>query len=280
MMAATVDLLNRTIAGYRCVTRINAGGTGAIWKAENIDGEVVAIKIIHPQLAKTRQSQSILLNEYRLCKSFGHPGLLRYIACGVFEGAPYMVMEHFPGAKLKDCIAAGAPCAVREKAREIIIRVAEALGHIHAHGIVHRDVKPDNILVNAEAEIRLIDFSSAIAGMAKWLPFVRKSEGTPSYIAPEQIRRHRATPAADMYSLGATVYEMFAGRPPFVGNTPNEVLNRHLKSLPETLVRFVRDINPEFDGLVRSMLAKDPAQRPRDMAALVRQLKRIEICRP
>jgi serine/threonine protein kinase len=82
-----------------------------------------------------------------------------------------------------------------------------------------------------------------------------------------------------MYSLGATVYEMVAGRPPFVGNTPNEVLNRHLKSPPETLVRFRRDVTPEFDTLVRSMLAKDPAERPRDMASLVRQLGRIEVYR-
>lgn len=281
-MPAAIDLTHRKLGKYTCTVRLTAGGFGTIWKAQSGKGKkTVAIKIMNPDLVKSRQAHQAFQREFNLCKKFKHPGLLKYISFDYLDDTPYMVMEYFPSCTLKTGISGDCPFPIKGLIEAIIRNAASALDYVHEQGIIHCDVKPENILVNEEGKTRLIDFSIAqpTGGFSTWLPFLRKVEGTPSYMPPEQIQKKKLTPAADMYAFGATLYEFLTGKPPFVGETQNEVLNKALKATPVSLMKMNDGITVGLDKLVLSMLAKSPDERPRDMKALLRQLDRAGVYR-
>lgn len=281
-MPENPDLTNRTLGAYRCVCRVTAGGFGTVWKAVSRDGsETVAIKIINADLAESRQAQSVFQKEYTMCRNFDHPGLLRYLDFQRFEGIPYMVMEYFDSCTLKTAMSDAAPFPAKGLAHTIIRNAGDAIAYIHEQGVIHCDIKPENILVNAEGVVRLIDFSIAMkaGAVSTWLPFLRKVEGTPSYMPPEQILKKKLTPDADTYAFGATIYEFLGGRPPFVGKNQNEVMNKALKTPPTPLAKLNPGITPGLDKAVLSMLAKDPNDRPHDIRAFLRQLDRAGVYR-
>ena len=141
---------------------------------------------------------------------------------------------------------------------------AEGLAHLNKLGWVHRDVKPDNFLVNDQGEVKLIDLGLAVRarrGLAKWLTLRSKIQGTRSYISPEQLRGGAVDQRADVYSFGCTIHELLAGKPPFTGTNAQELLMKQLKSPPPPLEAANSNITPEFAQLVRRCLAKDPAAR-------------------
>ncbi|MFW5857905.1 MAG: serine/threonine-protein kinase, partial [Planctomycetota bacterium] len=198
------DLTSRQIEKYRVLGRHASGGFSVLWKAHyaNNKRKYVAIKLMLPEKAKSRSDRPLFEREYKICRGFDHPALLKYHSYGVHNSLPYLVMDFFDGKNLKALIAERSEL-VRVQAGRIAGAVAAGLGYIHAQGIVHRDIKPENILVAADGGARLIDFSIAQTKWQRLNPFDRGLHGTPSYLAPEVVQGKCAGSASDIYALGA-----------------------------------------------------------------------------
>lgn len=272
-----MDLLGERIGGCRIVAQIAEGGMGTVWKALTPRNTYVAVKTLHPE--SDPQTCQAFANEFKLCFPLRHKGLIRYLDYGIQDGIHFLLMELFEAPTLKKLIHSAGRGIVLTHATKIASQIASALHYLHEKGIIHRDVKPENILVNAEGDARLIDFSTAVTGFARWNPFGRKITGTPSYIAPELIQKKTPTPASDIYSFGATLFEMVCGRPPFVADSENALLSMHLHTTPPAPLSLNRDITPTLDKLLRSMLAKDPAERPPAMSVVASYIQKEGVFR-
>jgi serine/threonine protein kinase len=189
-------------------------------------------------------------------------------------------MEFFPGKNLKLRIMHKDPI-LKEKGHKIITQAASGLAHVNSKGWVHRDVKPDNILVNSSGEVRIIDFALAKriggGGLFGWFKKRTKTSGTRSYMSPEQIRSESLDGRADVYSFGATLYEMVTGRPPFRGLSPNDLLTKHLREKPVTPAAYNPDITDEFANLILRMLAKDKKERPQNFAEFLAAFRMMRV---
>ena len=172
------------------------------------------------------------------------------------RGINYLAMEWFPAPNMKHLIRRELD-QVQHKIPNLIEQMAEALAYLNEHGWVHRDIKPDNYLVSDKNQVKLIDFALAQkpkGGLAKLLNPKMKIQGTRSYMSPEQIRGGALDSRADLYSLGCTIYELLAGKPPFTGANANELLMKHIKSSPPILGAANNNVTPEFGDLIRQFL--------------------------
>lgn len=244
-----------------------------------------AIKILHPHLAGNAGAVSAFRNEYEIAAALRHPGLLRYHVLGMHEGSPYIVMDFFPSITMNAMIRDPQTHRLHKRIRAVLVQSAEAIGFLHTNGILHRDIKPDNILVGDDDTIRIIDFSIATflngkgSLVGRLMKSVRKGKvaGTPSYMAPEQIRGETLTPATDVYAFGVTLYEMATRRVPFTGSSQQEVLNAAVHEQPPTLRSLNPAVSKPFDQLVLRMMAKKPEDRIPDMESFLKEFKSIPI---
>jgi serine/threonine-protein kinase len=189
-------------------------------------------------------------------------------------------MEYFPSGSLRNRLLTKDMTFVHENLHNILKQAATALAFMNANGWVHRDVKPDNILVNASAEVRLIDFAIACripTGLAKMFHGKKQAQGTRSYMSPEQIRGHALDGRADIYSFGVTCYELATGRPPFRGKDSQELLAKHILEVPLTPKAYNPNVNDDFAALVLHMLAKKKEDRPKDFHEVLMALRNVRI---
>jgi serine/threonine-protein kinase len=191
---------------------------------------------------------------------------------GRSEGRPYIVMELVRGEALADRLAREGPLPPQEAAR-IARQVAEALEEAHRAGIVHRDVKPGNVMLTAAGDVKVMDFGIAAAAWAERVTTSGLVLGTPSYLAPEQAKSEKTTPASDVYALGAMLYEMVAGRPPFVAESPVALALAHIREDPRPLDQVAEGVPPNIASASMAALAKDPAERPPSAAAFASMLR-------
>ncbi len=192
-------------------------------------------------------------------------------------------MEYFPAGNMKLRIMRKEADFLREKGQEILKQVATGLAFMNAKGWVHRDVKPDNILVASSGDVRLIDFAIAQqipTGWAKFFFRKVKAQGTRSYMSPEQIRGQPLDGRADVYSFGATCYEMMAGRPPFRGASSHDLLTKHITEKPVTPRQYNPEVTEEFAELILRMLAKKKEDRPRDFHEVLMKMRGIRLFGP
>lgn len=268
------------LGGYRLQNPLVSGQVSQVWEAvQEGSHRRFAVKLLLPHMRMEREHRQSLAHEARVGMELEHPDVIRIVEFIKDRDNPCLVMELFPSPNLKVQIMRCEPL-VRESAHRLICRIAGALAYVHEKGWVHRDVKPDNVLVNRAGQIRLIDFALAarIQGRVSRL-FGRKPkvQGTRSYMAPEQILGKVLSPATDVYSLGALVYELVTGRPPFVGSSPNDLLMRQVHAQPSPPSMHSQEVTPEFDAIVLRMLAKKPADRFENMRAFLAEFRSVRV---
>jgi len=266
---------------FQVLEKVGAGGMASVFKVEDIrTGDVRAMKILFPNLAEDPTHRVRFLREATAARSIEHENVVRVFELGeTDDGLVYMVMEYLDGPTLAEVIAR-EPMSL-ERVLEIMVQIVGALGCAHALGVVHRDVKPDNIVLVRRATrrdlVKILDFG--LARMAGDLRLTATGQvfGTPEYIAPERASGGTASPASDQYAAGILFYEMLTGRPPFVGSA-SKVLLAHFKNqpAPPSEMRRRQDIGPDFDRIVLRMLAKLPDERFPDAATLVAEIEGLK----
>jgi serine/threonine protein kinase len=270
MMPATDVLLDRR---YKLASRIATGGMGEVWAAtDEVLGRRVAVKILRREYAEDLTFRERFRAEARHTAALSHAGIAAVFDYSTGaptdeeEGAhsPYLVMELINGEPLSAVIAReGAMRA--QLAFDIVAQVARALQTAHDNGVIHRDVKPGNILLTPGGTVKITDFGISRATNSVPLTKTGTIMGTAFYISPEQASGRSVTPASDIYSLGVVAYECLSGRRPFGGDTAVSVALAQVREEPPALGP---DVSPEASDLVMRMLAKDPAQRPNSAGSL------------
>jgi serine/threonine-protein kinase len=271
------DLVHDVQAGvvlsrrYRLERRLGSGATAAVWQARDLDlGRAVAIKLflgddVPDELAARFEREGMILGR------LSHPNVVTVYSTGTHEGRPYLVMELVDGEPLTRVLARG-PMDI-ERAVELLAAISAGLAAAHRAGVVHRDVKPANILCSEGGMPRLVDFGIARAPDLTSVTGGDLVVGTAAYLSPEQARGETPGPASDVYSLGCVLYEALTGRPPFDADTAVAVAYRHVHDEPESPRAHRSEIPDRVAMIVERCLAKDPARRYRDAAALEAALR-------
>jgi serine/threonine-protein kinase len=272
----SIPVGKETVGPYRLYYLIRVGAMYEIWAVRPLNENVAyAMKWLPLGKKHTREAASGLKHEYEVGNSLDHPSIIKTVDYGSGRDGSYLVMELFKTPNLKQQIHDGVE-RLHYRLQDILCEAALALEHMHKKGWTHRDVKPDNFLVNDENHVRLIDFTLARripSGLGKLFKSKAPVQGTYSYMAPEQIRGKEVDARADIYSFGCMVYELMCGKLPYTASTSSELLNKHLKSRPQQLNVLQKNVQADFAKLVHKMLEKDPADRPDSLMEFYRELK-------
>ena len=272
------DLIGQSLGRYHILEQLGKGGMATVYKAydTNLEREV-AVKVIRREAFPPEQSDQLLKRFEREAKALAklvHPNIVAVIDYGSQDDNPYLVMEYMPGGTLKQKL--GKPMPWPEAVR-LLLPVARALQFAHSQGIIHRDVKPSNILLTESGDPMLTDFGIAKileAGEATQLTATGVGIGTPDYMAPEQWTGTFG-PQTDIYSLGVVLYQMVTGRLPFIADTPAAVLIKHARDPLPRPKSFVPDLPDAVEQLLIKALAKEPENRFRDMGAFAEALYQL-----
>jgi eukaryotic-like serine/threonine-protein kinase len=257
---------------YRLESRIAGGGMGEVWRAvDQVLGRPVAVKLLRGEYAGHAETLTRFAAEARHAASVSHPGIAHTYDYGETgrQGLPYLVMELVDGPSLAG-ILAGGPLDPAQT-MEVVSQAAAGLAAAHGAGLVHRDVKPANLLVSPDGTVKITDFG--IAHAAGSAPITRTGVlmGTPAYLAPERTMGRPATPASDLYSLGIAAYECLAGTPPFTGTAMEVALAHQHRPLPP----LPPHVPAETAALIAGLAAKDPAARPASAAEVASRAGRV-----
>ncbi|MEO1129663.1 MAG: serine/threonine-protein kinase [Planctomycetota bacterium] len=263
------------IPGYRIHETIGKGSSGLVLRATHVAlDRVVAIKVLPRRLAESNRAVESFYAEGRSAAALNHPNIVQAFDVGKAGDCHYFVMEFVEGKTVYEVLREQA--YAEEEALDLVIAIADALQHAHQKDLVHRDVKPKNIMITSGGIPKLADLGLArlISDEARAQAEKGRTLGTPYYISPEQIRGDmHIGPESDIYSLGATFYHMVVGRPPFEGRSMDEVFKQHLSATPEPAVSRVDDLQEGVSEVIEKMMAKAPEARYRDCETLLTDLR-------
>jgi serine/threonine protein kinase len=259
---------DEVIAGrYRLIEPLGRGAMSSVWLAHDDELERrVGVKMLAPSAERARFER-----EARAAAALSHPNICSLYDYGESNGRPYMVLEYLPNGSLEDRLKDG-PLPDAETLR-LATEMAAGLAHAHERGLVHRDLKPANVLFDAEDRAKIADFGIARMGGSGTLTEAGTVLGTASYISPEQASGLTAGPASDVYSFGVILFRMLTGRLPFVSTNAMELVRMHRDDPPPSVADFRDDAPARLESLAAAALAKDPADRPADGSALLRELR-------
>src|SRR5262245_55212163 len=274
-MATTDQLLNTLFdKRYRIMRKLGSGGMANVYLAEDQElGRRVAIKILNDRHAGDEQFIERFRREAKNAAGLSHQNIVSIYDRGEAEGTYYIAMEYLDGRSLKELILSRGPAPV-SVAVDYAQQILAALRFAHRNGLVHRDIKPHNVLVDAEGHVKVTDFGIARAG-ASQMTEEGSIIGTAQYLSPEQARGTTVDQTSDLYSLGVVLYEMLTGNVPFTGDSPVEIAMKHLSATPEALTAKRPDIPPALEAVVLRALAKDPAARYQSADEMDADLERV-----
>jgi len=268
---------NTTVDGrYRILGRIGSGGMADVYLAEDSHlGREVALKVLHRRFAQDAEFVERFRREARAAAGLQHPNVVGVYDRGDHEGTYYIAMEHLSGRTLKDIVTQDAPLD-QSRTIDLGVSILGAAAFAHRHGVIHRDFKPHNVIVDEEGVPKVTDFGIARAGASE-MTETGSIMGTAQYLSPEQAQGHSVTAASDIYSIGVMLYELLTGRLPFVGDSAVSIAVKHLSEPPPPMSGEGLAIEPNLEAVVMGALAKDPAARwasADDFAAA------LKACRP
>lgn len=269
------------IGPYRLTRLIRNGAYCQVWEATPDGGDEksnVALKIMRESYLKDKDEVAFHKNEYEIASGLKNPNLIKVLDFGVDNGVPYTAMELFSSTNFKNLIRMGVD-SYGFMLQKMVQKASEGLYFMHSNNWIHRDVKPENFLVNRDAKVKLIDYRIAEkkrSGLSK-LFGKSKRQGTLSYISPEQIRAKGIDQRSDIYSFGCMLFELTTGKLPFTANTPNELLNKHLSANIPSAVPYNANVTSEFADLVKRMMAKTKEDRHASMWEFLKEFRAIQV---
>src|SRR5512139_2672069 len=270
-------LAGQTIGRYRIIEQVGHGGMADVYKAyqPSLDRHV-AIKVIHPFLADDADFLSRFEREAKVVATLRHPNIVQVYDFDAEDGLYYMVMEFIDGGTLKtllETLQKRGTLIGQDDAIRIILAVGSALKYAHSRNMVHRDVKPGNVMITGDGHVILTDFGIAKIVSATKLTASGAMVGTPAYMSPEQGRGEPGDERSDIYSLGVMLYQLLAGRLPYDADTPIALVLKHIND-PLPLPTALRpDLSPELERVIVKALAKKPEDRYQTVGAMTADLK-------
>ncbi|NUR75822.1 MAG: Stk1 family PASTA domain-containing Ser/Thr kinase [Thermoleophilia bacterium] len=274
-MTTTDTLINRTFdERYVIKRKLGSGGMADVYLAEDQElGRSVALKLLNDRHAADDQFVERFRREAQSAAGLNHPNIVSIFDRGRAEGTYYIAMEFLDGRTLKELLVRNGPTPI-PIAIDYTRQIIGALSFAHRNGIVHRDIKPHNIVVGSDGRLKVTDFGIARSG-ASQMTEAGSIVGTAQYLSPEQARGAPVDPRSDLYSLGIVLYEMLTGQVPFTGDTPVEIAMKHLSQIPEPPSKLRPEVPHDLDAVVMRALAKDPDQRYGSAEELDADLARV-----
>ncbi|MET0740007.1 MAG: Stk1 family PASTA domain-containing Ser/Thr kinase, partial [Candidatus Nanopelagicales bacterium] len=261
---------------YRVVSRLARGGMATVYQAMDTRLErTVAVKVMHPMLAEDPEFVGRFVREARSAARLSHPNVVGVYDQGEDDKLVYLVMEYVDGQTVRDLLRERGPLSAVD-ALDVVEPMLAALGAAHAAGLIHRDVKPENILVSRAGTVKVADFGLARAAAASTVSQATHGVliGTVAYLSPEQVESGVADARSDVYAAGIVLYELLTGGPPFRGETPLSIAYRHVNEDVPAPSRLVPGLPPVMDALVRAATNRDPELRPADANRLLTLARR------
>jgi len=280
---STFPMAEEIIDGYKLQNLMVTGQTSQVYEVVELTSHRhFAMKLLLHEKLQDRDACRLMIHEATVGKALAHPNVIRIHAVSKSPKNPYYVMEFFPAGSLKIRLLRKQFDFVKERMHSICKQAATGMAYMNASGWVHRDVKPDNFLVNSAGDLRIIDFAlaqrmEAESFFSRMFRRKRLVAGTPSYMSPEQIRGLPLDGRADIYSYGASLYELTTNRPPFRAGSKQELLQKHVVEKPAPPHIWNPELTEEFSKLVLHLLAKKREDRPKSFHEVLQALNTIKI---
>ncbi len=268
-------MIGQIISQYKILEKLGEGGMGVVYKAQDTKlNRIVALKFLPERVNNDATTRSRFLQEAQAAAVLNHPNICVIHDVREEDGKQFMVMEYVEGKTLRE--ATGGSRMKMETAIEYAIQIAEALEEAHGKGIVHRDIKADNIMINSKNQIKVMDFGLAKLKGSLKLTRTSSTVGTLAYMAPEQMQGGEVDPRSDIFAYGVLVFEMLSGRLPFRGEHEAAMMYSIINEDPENIQKFVPDAPAELSFLLKTALEKNPEDRFQHMTDIIRDLRRLK----
>lgn len=269
-------MANQRLKYYEILNRIGGGGMATVFRARDVrNGATVAVKMMHPHLAENPQYIERFRREAQTTMALQSPHVVRIVDVGQEGVTHFLVMEYVAGITVHQLVQERGALSVSQ-ALDIAAQVAEALDAAQRHGIVHRDIKPQNIMITADGIVKVMDFGIARSSDMSTMTQTGLFMGSPHYASPEQAQGQRLDIRSDIYALGITLYQMLTGIVPFNADTPWAIMQQHVTREPVPIRQLRMDIPPEVEAIVARALAKNSAERYQTPAEMVNAIRTVQ----